>query len=169
MVIIILLLALATSAQEVNPEHFCKSSFDFQFKPESKPQNREHLFDYCRDHAANTCCQLHQVDMIRKRVEAMPTNDKCKFVSSQVFCANCDSDIGTDQRQGICQHVCDVWYDACQYSSYCQEPHFDNCPSGGQQLYWITPNSTDFCERMGYPVNTDNSKCWDGIPTAHKV
>ena len=22
---------------------------------------------------------------------------------------------------------------------------------------------------MGYPVNTDNSKCWDGIPTAHKV
>lgn len=57
----------------------------------------------------------------------MPASDKCKTVSSLVYCANCDADIGTHRREGICQHVCDVWYKNCYYDLYCEEPDFDNC------------------------------------------
>lgn len=35
-------------------------------------------------------------------------------------------------------------------------------------MYWITPNSTEFCSKMGYPVTSSN-KCWDGVPLAQRV
>ena len=73
-------------------------------------------------------------------------------MSAQIFCSNCDANIGTRVIDGLCSSVCNKWYDECIENMYCEEPHFDNCGDGGQKLYKITSNATEFCERMGYHV-----------------
>ena len=113
-VILIILsrLVFAETVEEANKIHRCQQKVaDFEFDPKTLPKNRIHLFDYCEEHAGNTCCHLKDIDKVRARVnsinnsEVRPT-DKCIETTKKVFCSGCDADVGTGRRDGLCMSQC---------------------------------------------------------------
>lgn len=61
---VINLLLLLKYSDAFNTERICMKSFDFNFKVKSVPKDRTSYFDFCEEHAANTCCQMNHLDAI---------------------------------------------------------------------------------------------------------
>ena len=103
-------------------------------------------------------------------------------MSEKVYCSSCDGSIGIGKKWGICQTMCQQWFDSCSGDNL-KEIELDERAAGGAWIDFIVtsygsseeqfeavalgkhPNVTSavqFCEGMGFDVAQDN--CYDGVP-----
>ena len=110
------------SKKQIKEEYLCKSSFDFEFD-HILPKNRRSLYDTdkklpCQEHAANTCCTLHDARKIGFHLSKYQfENEKCKQMTEKVHCSVCDGDMGLQRKTGICLEFCRDWWSECQDES----------------------------------------------------
>ena len=60
--------------KKVNEKQTCKKdigSDEFEFLENTYPKNKEHIFDMCEEHAANTCCTIYDINRIIARLNYM--------------------------------------------------------------------------------------------------
>ena len=103
------------SFDKINEHKTCKKdigSDEFEFSEHAYPKNKQHLFDMCEEHAANTCCAMRDIDRIIarlnfiKRQEHFSWSEQCLQETRDMLCTNCDGDIGTGRRYGVCADLC---------------------------------------------------------------
>ena len=107
----------------------------------------------------------------------------CKATTESVICSQCDGDVGIHKKTGICQDLCDSWYQMCS-GDYLVPIHEDE-RSSAEAGVWLdflendftyiekakkpseyVGNSREFCNGMGFPVNDNFPYCFSGVPAA---
>ena len=110
----------------------------------------------------------------------------CKATTESVICSQCDGDIGIHRKTGICQDLCDSWFEMCsgdlivpinedersQDESHVWldflENDFSNVDKAMTPFDYVS-NSRDFCKGMGFPVNDNYPYCFSGVPAAQML
>lgn len=89
-------------------KHVCKPLRNLAFEPRIT-RDRSTMLSFCYEHEANTCCIASHTDAIRNQlnhIEPSNTSQSCIKKTEEIFCSQCDGDIGVGAKKGICANLC---------------------------------------------------------------
>eukprot|EP00468_Gymnochlora_sp_CCMP2014_P007731 CAMPEP_0167745068 /NCGR_PEP_ID=MMETSP0110_2-20121227/2944_1 /TAXON_ID=629695 /ORGANISM="Gymnochlora sp., Strain CCMP2014" /LENGTH=240 /DNA_ID=CAMNT_0007629665 /DNA_START=95 /DNA_END=817 /DNA_ORIENTATION=- len=143
-----------------------------RFGKTTSPPKRVDSLSFCQQFRRMTCCNKTHTDKLRRRALAYfdaEVPDNCRNVASKVLCNECEPAMGTGERSGMCQSMCDKWYDACAPAMFTKDASSNEyvpC-TFNSLLCWklgdVVGGGKEFCEKQGMAIVADDeSMCYDG-------
>ena len=59
----------------------------------------------------NEVLEFKRVEKVKRKWAGL--SSMCKATTESVICSQCDGDIGIHRKTGICQDLCDSWFEMC--------------------------------------------------------
>lgn len=149
-----------------------------------EPKDLGNNASFWSEHSPSTCCNKMDTEVIREKTSKLRISNsniskKCADISTKNFWSLCDKGISTGIIQGLCPDQWSEWYDACYNDFFAGGMEIKGLEAG-EISFWsklsptctkvkhIYENPTDFCTQMGFTINSENDRCYDGIPWLKK-
>ena len=98
--------------------------------------------------------------------------EACLQGASRVLCAECEPAVGAGESVGVCEHVCQSWFEACAGSMFTLssvQDRLEPCAPDSLLCYPLgeaVRDGRDFCARVGVAVSPSGGdtvgQCYDG-------
>ncbi|KRX03188.1 hypothetical protein PPERSA_07016 [Pseudocohnilembus persalinus] len=172
----------------------CKGSspfFNIKYGQQNPKQLKNQIF--CNEVSQRTCCNNQNFEALKQawymfNYNLNEVSSQCQIQFNEIICSECDADIGTQLRKGICQNICDNFYNNCVNDLFkMEENRVKYCNQNDMicsPLKSIFTDSTSFCDNIGFKVNQNSDYqvwmedlkekqsqesiqpvCWDGKPS----
>lgn len=153
----------------------CRNNSILKFTVGSEPIHRTlNSLSICTEHRYSTCCNLNHTNTIIRKVYPYFEQDhfsyECRNFGLQVECSLCDSRINTGVFEGLCEDLCNNWYDSCLRTFFFQNKRHHLAPCEPDSLVCfrlpdLVKNGREFCEKSGHRVAPAlEQSCYNGNP-----